>query len=76
MDWPGVTDAAKIGRLGSVMLFWEATKGLRAGVVAVVACMGIGMTAFDLRAPSSLTAAMKAGTRTGSGNWKINRWGS
>ena len=57
------------------MLAREATNGLRAGVVAVVALMGIGMTVFDLRAPSSLMAAIKAGTRTGSGNWKILGWG-
>ena len=57
------------------MLAREATNGLRAGVVAVVALMGIGITVFDLRAPSSLMAAIKAGTRTGSGNWKILGWG-
>ena len=73
IDLPGFTVAAWIGRLGSVMRVWDATNGLSAGVVAVVALMGIGMTVFDLRAPSSLTAAMKAGMRTGSGNWEIHR---
>ena len=75
IDLPGFTVAARIGRLGSVMWVWDATNGLSAGVVAVVAWMGIGMTVFDLRAPSSLMAAIKAGTRTGSGNWKILGWG-
>ena len=70
---PGLTVAAWIGRLGSVMRVWDATNGLSAGVVAVVAWIGIGMTVLDLRAPPSLMAARKAGTRTGSGNWEITR---
>ena len=65
IDLPGFTVAARIGRLGSVMRVWDAANGLSAGVVVVVAWMGIGMTVFDLRAPSSLMAAMKAGMRTG-----------
>ena len=37
-------------------------------MVAAGAWMGMGTTVFDKRAPSSLMAAMKAGTRTGLGN--------
>ena len=55
------------------MLCLDATNGLRTGVLVAGARMGIGMTVFDLRAPSSLTAAMKAGMRTGSGNWEIHK---
>ena len=51
-----------------MMLIWEATNGLRAGVVAAWVWMGIGTTVFDEIVPFSLTAAIKAGMRTGSGN--------
>ena len=66
-----MTVAERIGSSGSVMLIWDATNGLRAGVVAAWVWIGIGTTVFDEIVPFSLMAAMKAGMRTGSGNWAI-----
>ena len=47
----------------------EATNGLRTGVVAAGAWIGMGTTVFDEMVPFSLKAATKAGMRTGIGNW-------
>ena len=55
------------------MLCLDATNGLSTGVVVAGARMGIGMTVFDMRAPSSLISAMKAGMFTGLGNWVFDR---
>ena len=55
------------------MLIWDATNGLRAGVVAAWVWIGIGTTVFDEIVPFSLMAAIKAGMRTGLGNW-IKYW--
>ena len=46
----------------------EATNGLRTGVVAAGAWIGMGTTVFDEIVPFSLIAAIKAGIRTGLGN--------
>ena len=62
-----------MGNSGFVMPCWDATSGLRVGVLAVRACIGIGMTVFDMREPASLMAAVNAGTRTGLGNWTMGR---
>ena len=53
------------------MLYLDATNGLSTGVVVAGARMGIGMTVFDMRAPSSLMSAMIAGMFTGLGNWAL-----
>ena len=53
------------------MPFWDATNGLRVGVVAAWVWIGIGTTVFDDIVPFSLMAAIKAGMRTGSGNWAL-----
>lgn len=68
IDWPGVKVAARMGRSGSVMPCWDTVRGLGVGVEAARAWMGMGMIVFDRRLPSSLMAAVKAGTRTGLGN--------
>ena len=57
-----------MGRSGSVMPCWDTVRGLGVGVEAARAWMGMGMIVFDRRLPSSLMAAVKAGTRTGLGN--------
>ena len=62
-----------MGSSGAVMPCWDAANGLRVGVAAAEARMGMGTTVFDKRAPFSLIAAMKAGTRTGLGNWAMGR---
>ena len=46
----------------------DETNGLRTGVVAAFVWIGMGTTVFDEIVPFSLTAAIKAGMRTGSGN--------
>ena len=53
------------------MPFWDATNGLRVGVVAAGAWIGMGTTVFDEIVPFSLIAAIKAGMRTGLGNWAV-----
>ena len=63
--------AERMGSSGSVMPNWDTANGLRVGVAVARAWMGMGTTVFDKRSPSSLMAAMKAGTRTGLGNWAI-----
>ena len=60
-----------MGSSGSVMPFWDTVYGSRMGVVAAEAWMGMGTTVFDKTTPFSLIAAMKAGTRTGLGNWAM-----
>ena len=62
-----------MGNFGCVMLFSDATSGLRVGVSAAGAWIGIGITVFDMREPASLMAAVNAGTRTGWGNWTMGR---
>ena len=44
---------------------------MRVGVKAAVAWIGIGTTVFDDMVPFLLMAAIKAGMRTGLGNWAI-----
>ena len=51
----------------------EATNGLRTGVEAAGAWIGIGTTVFDEMVPFSLMAAIKAGMRTGLGNWRMGQ---
>lgn len=51
----------------------EATNGLRTGVVAAGAWIGMGTTVFDEMVPFSLKAATKAGMLTGLGNWGMGR---
>ena len=60
-----------MGSSGSVTPCWDTANGLRVGVVAAGAWIGKGTTVFDKRTPSALMAAMKAGTRTGLGNWAM-----
>ena len=50
------------------MPFWDATNGLRVGVVAAGAWIGMGTTVLDEMVPFFLMAAIKAGMRTGLGN--------
>ena len=47
---------------------------MRVGVEVAVAWIGIGTTVFDEMVPFILIAAIKAGMRTGLGNWAIG-WG-
>ena len=70
---PGFTVFEGMGNFGCVMLFLDATSGLRLGVLAAGACIGIGITVFDMREPASLMAAVNAGTLTGLGNWTMDR---
>ena len=53
-----------MGSWGLVIPCCETKAGLTTGVVEAGAVMGMGMMVFDMRNPSSLMAAMKAGTRT------------
>ena len=57
-----------MGNSGSEMPFCDATNGLRVGVEAALARIGMGTTVFDEIVPFSLIAAIKAGMRTGLGN--------
>ena len=61
---PGYTVAARMGSWGLVIPCCETKAGLTTGVVEAGAVMGMGMMVFEMRNPSSLMAAMKAGTRT------------
>ena len=62
---PGITVAERMGSSGCVMPYCDTKAGLTTGVESAGAGTGMGMTVLDMRKPSSLMAAMKAGTRTG-----------
>ena len=62
-----------MGSWGLVIPCCETKAGLTTGVVEAGAVMGMGMMVFEMRNPSSLMAAMKAGTRTAWGDCEMGR---
>ena len=50
---------------GSVMPFWDVNAGFTMDVAVATYWTGMGREVFDKSDPSSLMAAMEAGTRTG-----------
>ena len=60
-----------MGSWGLVIPYCETKAGLTTGVVEAGAVMGMGMMVFEMRNPSSLMAAMKAGALTPGGDCVI-----
>ena len=54
-----------MGSCGCVIPYCDTKAGFTTGVVDAEAGTGMGTTVLEMRKPSSLMAAMKAGTRTG-----------
>ena len=65
IHWPEIAVAEPKSCSWSVMPIWDVNAGSKMDVVAATDWMGRGTRVLDMIDPSSLMAAMEAGTRTG-----------